>query len=239
MMCYSTFNRQRTIWIDLICIDQSNDTERGHQVALMGQIYRKAQRTIAWLGHDDGTVRHAVTVLQDIVSEMDLETDDCDYDNMWVMRVGKCGAGTSIPRAWPYPGRIKSFVNLLQRPWFTRLWCIQEAVLPPETICVIDAHQFNWVDVSKAATWLLYKSGRSHPHDIPQTYRRNLDITSQLWKKFDYRRGIPLNVDRTTARATHPEFCNSLQNVGGFEVTDPRDRVYGILGMMEWKDGLP
>ncbi|KAI1284167.1 heterokaryon incompatibility protein-domain-containing protein [Xylaria sp. FL0933] len=36
----------RTLWIDAICIDQSNVQERTHQVRLMRQIYSNAQKTI-------------------------------------------------------------------------------------------------------------------------------------------------------------------------------------------------
>lgn len=37
------------LWIDQICIDQSQMTERSHQVHLMGDIYRRADRVIAWM----------------------------------------------------------------------------------------------------------------------------------------------------------------------------------------------
>jgi hypothetical protein len=46
-------HRQTTnLWIDALCIDQENNTERAHQVHLMGKIYRKAVEVWAWLGHD-------------------------------------------------------------------------------------------------------------------------------------------------------------------------------------------
>ncbi|KAH7082488.1 heterokaryon incompatibility protein-domain-containing protein [Paraphoma chrysanthemicola] len=37
------------LWIDQICIDQSNIPERNHQVSMMSQIYRSCEITIAWL----------------------------------------------------------------------------------------------------------------------------------------------------------------------------------------------
>lgn len=40
----------RTLWVDGICIDQSHDRERGHQVQQMGDIYRQAQQVLIWLG---------------------------------------------------------------------------------------------------------------------------------------------------------------------------------------------
>lgn len=41
-----------TIWIDAICIDQTNEVERGSQVSIMSKIYQKAEEVVAWLGPD-------------------------------------------------------------------------------------------------------------------------------------------------------------------------------------------
>jgi hypothetical protein len=38
------------LWIDALCIDQTNSTERASQVLLMGDIYSSAKRVIVWLG---------------------------------------------------------------------------------------------------------------------------------------------------------------------------------------------
>lgn len=47
----------RVMWVDAICIDQGdgeeNVRERNAQIALMGEVYHNATRTICWLG--DGT----------------------------------------------------------------------------------------------------------------------------------------------------------------------------------------
>jgi hypothetical protein len=40
----------RSFWVDAICIDQRDVRERGHQVPLMGEFYRAAERTTVWLG---------------------------------------------------------------------------------------------------------------------------------------------------------------------------------------------
>lgn len=40
------------VGIDAICIDQSDVTERSHQLGLMGQIYRGAELVSAWVGDD-------------------------------------------------------------------------------------------------------------------------------------------------------------------------------------------
>ena len=40
------------IWIDALCINQQDDTEKSSQVAMMGEIYAKADEMLIWLGHD-------------------------------------------------------------------------------------------------------------------------------------------------------------------------------------------
>ena len=39
-----------TVWIDSMCINQSDLIERGQQVSLMGRIYKQADTVIVWLG---------------------------------------------------------------------------------------------------------------------------------------------------------------------------------------------
>ncbi|CAO2653524.1 Nn.00g029350.m01.CDS01 [Neocucurbitaria sp. VM-36] len=57
---YDTF-----LWIDALCIDQNNTTERNHQVQQMGNIFTKAKTVLAWLGHDLrlATVLHTVSMV--------------------------------------------------------------------------------------------------------------------------------------------------------------------------------
>jgi len=46
----SADGRLAYLWIDALCIDQENVTERSHQVNLMGTIYKSAKRVLVWLG---------------------------------------------------------------------------------------------------------------------------------------------------------------------------------------------
>ena len=56
--------RHRALWVDQICINQSDKDEKSNQVALMGRIYRMAVQVIAWSGLDpDGFRNLAYTFL--------------------------------------------------------------------------------------------------------------------------------------------------------------------------------
>ncbi|KAM0709958.1 hypothetical protein Q7P35_002320 [Cladosporium inversicolor] len=92
--------RTRTFWIDCICIDESNDLEKGHQVGLIANIFQNSQRTLSHLGDDDdNTARRAfwgLRVIQDawaktnyrkIIQEVDRQTfENRDLDNWSSLR---------------------------------------------------------------------------------------------------------------------------------------------------------
>jgi hypothetical protein len=43
---------QRLLWIDAICINQSDMNKKSWQVAMMARIYRNAKQVIAYLKYD-------------------------------------------------------------------------------------------------------------------------------------------------------------------------------------------
>lgn len=49
------FQEPSAIWIDYLCINQSNTSERTHQVALMQEIFSLASEVLIWLGEPSST----------------------------------------------------------------------------------------------------------------------------------------------------------------------------------------
>ncbi|OWY47296.1 hypothetical protein AA0118_g948 [Alternaria tenuissima] len=52
------------LWIDAICINQANTSERNSQVAIMRQIYRNAARVIIWIGPATESSEQAMAFLK-------------------------------------------------------------------------------------------------------------------------------------------------------------------------------
>ncbi len=42
-------DKERSLWIDAVCIDQKHDAEKNQQVKMMGDIYRRCNSDLAWL----------------------------------------------------------------------------------------------------------------------------------------------------------------------------------------------
>ncbi|KAI1300617.1 heterokaryon incompatibility protein-domain-containing protein [Xylaria venustula] len=49
----------RVLWVDALCINRADITERNHQVTLMKEIYSRCAQDLAWLGPNPGTCRAA------------------------------------------------------------------------------------------------------------------------------------------------------------------------------------
>jgi hypothetical protein len=56
-MCFS---EGQYLWIDQLCIDQTNTSERNHQVQMMSNIYRRAYHVIVWLGPGNTNTKNAM-----------------------------------------------------------------------------------------------------------------------------------------------------------------------------------
>lgn len=57
-------NEDRMMWIDALCIDQTNLQGRDEQINRMLAIYQRATRTIAWLGESDRISLYAMDVME-------------------------------------------------------------------------------------------------------------------------------------------------------------------------------
>ena len=100
--------RAKNVWLDAICINQSDDEENGRQVALMGEIYSKATRTRIWLG--PGTK----------------ESDELMDHILLPESIGKEHPEDSVSS-----GAISEVMRHL---WWKRVWVVQEALLSREAI---------------------------------------------------------------------------------------------------------
>jgi hypothetical protein len=86
----------RVIWIDAICIDQTDKKKKEDQIALMAEIYAKARRVVVWPGEAE---------------------DDSDWALEEIRLISE-RAAIHLSNAKPFRQAIS---KLLQRPWFRRI----------------------------------------------------------------------------------------------------------------------
>ncbi|KAK0732392.1 heterokaryon incompatibility protein-domain-containing protein [Apiosordaria backusii] len=99
----------RLVWIDAICINQSDNLERARQVAKMGSIYRNSRRTVVYLGADIVHFTQHTHPLRRSVKE-----------------AATLGGEQNVLVG---PGGKVNLKALLHRRYFSRIWVIQELLL--------------------------------------------------------------------------------------------------------------
>lgn len=144
-------------WIDALCIDQHNVTERNSQVAQMDMIYSTAQRTIIYLGEHD---EHSAAVLPDLGADRSNNFEKTDGIRRHPPILPDSNASQSnkrklpsdfdeakricqhIPDAWGVlhckcrSSHVESFSD---RAWFHRTWVAQELLLARDPTFLISS----------------------------------------------------------------------------------------------------
>jgi len=116
-------DRSRSLWVDQLCIDQNNSTEKMQQVRHMGSIYEECTQCIAWMGEIKDHIpvadaEAAIRLLHYMVALS--EADDPD----------SLPLAEAIRSRIPGANRALRSLSRLGNPWWMRIWTVQEAVLP-------------------------------------------------------------------------------------------------------------
>lgn len=107
-------DRCRTMWIDAVCINQSEIPERGQQVRIMPEIYRNAKSVIVYLGEGTGSSDIAMS---SIFSDLWKAAAKYEEDETTTSSI----AVTTEESVHQKP--------LLAREWFSRIWVLQEVYM--------------------------------------------------------------------------------------------------------------
>jgi hypothetical protein len=68
-------DKERVLWVDALCINQSDNLERKHQVSRMSSIYRQASRVVGWLSEGWDGSDLAMDFLEKLGQDADLHLD--------------------------------------------------------------------------------------------------------------------------------------------------------------------
>ncbi|CZR65443.1 uncharacterized protein PAC_15343 [Phialocephala subalpina] len=220
-----TGNTTHLLWTDQLCINQYDAEERGKQVALMRRIYTQAQKTKLWLGEDDDTSKQAFSLVrcfEDIefsssqAAMLMLTGLDADDIRERFFAAFPQAVGQIPPKSDP---RWKVLFSFLDRPWFSRLWVFQEAILSAnEATCSVVVGQmtcdFFHLYLARSLLFVDWEV-----ESLPSGFQ----MVKHLMLFYLYRNlGIL------------PPISFTVWQIGGcLRSQDPRDRIYGLLGVQD------
>ncbi|KAK5659301.1 hypothetical protein OQA88_1394 [Cercophora sp. LCS_1] len=141
----------RYVWADAICINQNDPSEKAAQVTRMDVIYTRAERVLVYLGDADEFTNDAVAALKTvsrIPPDRYGEVRPADWFDQGRVFT-RLGAGQS-PKWQHWLGLVLFF----DRPWFKRVWIIQEVVLGRNVVVVCGDHIFPWDWIQRTLEFL-------------------------------------------------------------------------------------
>ena len=215
-------------WVDAVCIDQENLTERALQVRNMLRIFEKADSIVAWMGSFDSQHVPHLRFLSRLVTEGGGFTDAA----LTAVHTKEC------LKAWY--GLLRTLNDFRHRPWFARTWIRQEVFAAKAILFYFDCFKIA-VDLRNPDIWTELHSQlrdiirQDHivsrpvplgPLGIPNQFRI-------MCNHFHHNGTDEHNYTAPQTKLRHSLYwLRTLQQGTNFAVADPRDRIYALLGVL-------
>lgn len=215
----------RRVWIDGICINQRDLTERCHQLPMMHAIYTGAESVLIWAGTSDQHTCGVVDFFNDLEAwhitaktERQKSANDTSssVSNAQVDSAGESSSITEHQR--DSFARIRAFVD---RPWFHRAWTFQEACLSTRCQLLCGEYTLSWATIVSATLYL------STHGMVSAVFGSSADILVAL-----------AHFSAANPSGHTPYLSILLPLTRRLEATDDRDKVYALLGLAD-RTGLP
>jgi hypothetical protein len=237
------------LWIDQICINQEDIQEKSEQVDLMSQIYSRAEEVLVWLGPaadgsdllmdvwdqvgreiqawglEDYYTKERFSELHRIVAE----TDPSDEKTISFHKICKTAC-------WKFD--LQAMAAWYRRPWFSRVWVIQEFCLCTRSTVFVCGEKSVQVELVRSARQVYefsawYTLGQNRTLEELRVYNTMraeamFDPTQSLFGSRARRRNFECY------GSTGDSLFQLLQrNYIGTkkEATDSRDKIYGLLAL--------
>ena len=223
------------LWADAVCINQKDMQERNQQVQLMGSIYSQAELVLSWLG--SGRVEMCLALRTfDVIAQEVKGIGDGDLNLQWMEKYpslcvqdidpGDDGLGN---KAW------MAMWHFFDLPYWYRVWIFQELVLASNLLLIYSSESLRYEDLEAVCAW----SRRVQYEGPRQLYQlpRPRSMSDAAWKAaigpyLDWYMisKIALAKKKLYEPARRWNFlliCRSLR------ATDPKDHIYGLLGILE------
>jgi hypothetical protein len=204
-------DRPRMLWIDALCINQRDITERSHQVQHTAKIYRSAKQVLIWLGEWPSCASCS-------------NPYECQTLWMNMLREEERGSKSLIPYHI-----ARHFADIVTLPWFSRLWVIQELALAgTEPIVLISSLTVRWSDLADTTDDILIIRWSEMSDDIGLLDQFELGMS----------RIHALDMIRSGSHS-HQGLYWCLIISKRVIATNPRDKVYGLLGLCDFRASEP
>lgn len=201
----------RMLWIDAICIDQCDNVEKFQRVSHMGPIYERASCVICWLGTSSPDSDLAVSFLKSATDVL------AEFGPQFALT----NRATQIFIEWicsnDHGPAVRAIENLLNyRSYWSRIWIRQEIIFAEDIFIYCGINKIHWIGAHAVCKLLTQLRGKH--------MRGRSGI-----------QGLNHSRDMLGMRKDDQWLLAELGNTWTSKATDPRDKVFGLLGLFQYK----
>jgi hypothetical protein len=253
------FRGKRHYWIDAICINQEDISERNAQVGIMVEIYSRAEGTFIWLGEHDASSRKAfgmITKFGNARVRLGKEYSEKIFGQNWKFNDSAFFDAMGI-EAWSEED-WKALSDFYARSWFRRQWVVQEVVLPKQAVVFCGDNGMDWIHfISFTRLYLATRDWNVGLTNLESEFHKAGDSTTiestidfvaltNVETKGPTKDEILLKIGsgfRSSSERFDAFLLHTVHRLRGREATLPADHVYAPLSLVRrWKtdvDSLP
>ena len=198
------------LWVDALCINQSDIPERNLQTGKMRMIYSHAKSVYVWLGPKNKKSEIAMQLARDL--------NRCSEDEV-----------ASMIRDPKNVDAFDSLVILFRRQYWWRIWVIQEVSCAQDCTVYCGEETISYAMLENVCDIL-----REHVDLLQNIYYSRLSWIRTL----TYGGPKSLLLSRFSPTASRPPLFELLVSHKSKKSTDPKDKVYALLGISSSRDSF-
>ena len=224
-----------SVWVDAVCINQADINEKNHQVHFMRTIYSRADRVVIWLGRGGSCAEFEILVEEqsevaswmrdqqkshkNLVGDEMMMQERADWQALESLLLPEWEeAHAYVKYDWPQSPRAQSAMKWLRsRSFWSRLWVIQETLLPRRLLIMFGGAVISWEAIAAVVTW-------RHEVVSPRGMFSKFSVIYK-WRHQGTRRKMYIE--------------EAIEDFADFECEDFRDKVFGLLSLMRGGESFP
>ncbi|EHK44868.1 hypothetical protein TRIATDRAFT_220698 [Trichoderma atroviride IMI 206040] len=205
--------QKRKLWIDALCINQQDIEERSHQVQLMAEIYQRCKSVVAYIGMPTPDSQLGFEILSYLANSNTQIGDD------------------SMPWNYLNGNDVHAALrDIFERPYFQRVWVVQEAALAPQVRMQVGHLFFEWSGGASTRKFL----ARIKLAELSPSWQQIAELRDAV----DFRPIRELLEQSLAAEAKRngviesPSLLDVVHSIRHRQAVDPRDRIYGVMSLV-------
>ncbi|KAK8017311.1 hypothetical protein PG993_013637 [Apiospora rasikravindrae] len=219
----------RRLWIDSLCINQSDLVERSREIQKMSMIYKHASQVLIWLGDYLPWSEAAVQSVADYVAVVTHIRRKGGHIEDLVAHYG-------YTELWHKQKMLNEFLR--QRQWFERCWVLQEVAVrwprwahsSDKNPDVLPIFWCGGIQISYFSLRLVLMFWKAMP--LKYGSLKFLGTYPPAQQHLEICFGYDQQLRKGTVTMTQQLIGFLMAGAAHFKATDPRDQIYAVLGLL-------